>query len=282
MRDDKANTGVNPAIHFGRQVRKARREKGWTIRELAAKAGISGGHLSNIENGKRGVSERRAQVFDRLFPDRRGWFSEYHQDSQIWAPPGYRDWAAEENKAAHLRVWCPGALDGLVQTGDYARALFETVPGVPPAVINARVAARLERQKRILHRRNPPSVWIGVDEVALYRLVGSSEIMASALDNLLAVARLPHVTVQIMPIVGHGATGSELIVADSAAAYCEHLAGSYTYTDDETVAELDRTIVSIQSECYRASETVRMIERARDIWARGGSPLTAMLREGRA
>lgn len=271
------HNSASPATHFGKQVHKERVRKGWTLRDLARETKIVPSHLSRIERGLSAPTVRVAEAMDAVFPHRHSWFSEFMNDYAEWAPPGYLSLAPYENATTHLRVWCPGTLHGLVQTEDYARALFETVPGVPADLIAARVRARMDRQHRILDRQNPPSVWIGVDESALFRLVGSPEIMADALGHLLAVARRPRVTVQVMPTVAHGATGSEIIVTDSAA-YCEHPAGSFTYTDEETVTALDTLIASIQAESRRASESAQMIERVRDIWATGESPLSATLK----
>lgn len=272
------NGSSNPAKHFGRQVRKARREHGWSLRDLSARTGLSPGHLSLIENGKRGITEYVAGKMDAVFTERRGWFSEYHRDSREWAPPGYRSWAEYENAARSLRTWTPGVLDGLVQTEAYARTQLETVRDVPPEVIEARLAARMERQRRILQREDPPAAWVLVDEMALYRLTGSPELMTEQLDHLLGIAGLPDVTVHVVPGVMHAVTVSELIVTDGAA-YCEHIAGGFVYTDAETVTSLGRMITNIQADSYRASESVQLIERVRDIWSRGVNPLTALRAE---
>lgn len=278
------NNISNPAKHFGRQVRKARQEHGWSLRELSARTKLSPGHLSLIENGKRGITEYVAGKMDAAFPDKRGWFLEFHHDSREWAPPGYRHLHEYENTAASLRVWCPGVLHGLVQTEAYARAHLKTVADVPPEVIDARVQARMERQKRLLRRDNPPPAWILADEAALVRLVGSPEIMTVQMDHLIDMAAKPDVTIQVVPTVAHGATPSELIVMDNAA-YCEHVAGGYVFTDQETVTGLGRLLTTLQAESYRASESLRLIERVRDIWASapaGESLLTALLRADRA
>lgn len=269
------SNAASPAIHFGRQVKKARRERGWTIRDLHGQTGLSPGYISDVENGNRGPTERTALKMDAAFPERRGWFSEYQRDSQSWAPPGYRHWEEYENAARLIRTWTPGVVDGLVQTEAYARAQLETVPDVPREVIDARLAARMERQRRILRRESPPAVWVMLDEVALYRLAGSSDVMVAQMDHLLSAAALPDVTLQVVPTVIHPVTLSQLIVTENAA-YAEHVAGGYTYTDEETVTGLGRLITTIQAESYRASESVQMIERVRGTWTTGESPLTAL------
>ena len=50
--------------------------------------------------------------------------------------------------------------------------------------------------------------------MALYRLVGSPEVMAAQMDRLLEIAALPRVTVTVMPPVAHPANASEFIIVD--------------------------------------------------------------------
>ncbi|MBO0820553.1 MAG: helix-turn-helix transcriptional regulator [Nocardiopsaceae bacterium] len=273
--------GSNPATHFGKQVHKERVARGWTIRDLSRESGLDPGHLSRIERGLSTPTEYAAAKLDKTFTHRKGWFSEYQRDSQAWTPPGYRHWAEYETPAALIRAWSPGGMNGLVQTEAYARALLATMPDVPEAVVETRLAGRTERQRRILHRENPPEVWILVDELALYREVGSPEVMAEQLDHLLAVAAMPNVTVQIVPATAHPAIGYGLVIADGAA-YTEHIVQGYVYTEPETATSLTRLMSSLQAESYRRSESIQIIERVRDIWARGVNPLTAALTAGNA
>lgn len=268
----------NPAKHFGSQIRKERTTRGWTLPDLARETGLNAGHLSRIERGERPPTEKIALAMDGAFPERDGWFTDFYRDSQGWSPPGFRNWREQEDQATSLRAWATGGVvHGLVQTEAYARAQLETVPGIPDEVVSARLAARMERQRRVLRSEGAPSLWVLVDALALTREVGSPEIMTTQMDRLLELAALPDVTIQVVPAVIHPATGSELIVTPDAA-YTEHAVGSYVYTEPEVVSALDRIITTLQAESYRASESRQMIERFRDIWARGVNPLTAMLK----
>ncbi len=123
-------------------------------------------------------------------------------------------------------------------------------------------------------RAEPPTTWLVVDELSLYRDVGGPEVMAAQMGHLAMLAGRPHITLQVLPAVAHPASASELIIADSAA-YVEHLVGGYVYTDDATVSSLLRLFSTIQAECYKASESLALIDRTRDRWATGGSPPTA-------
>jgi hypothetical protein len=169
----------------------------------------------------------------------------------------------------------PGVLHGFLQTEAYARALLETFPGVTAEMVAARLAARMERQQRILLRDDPPEAWFVVDELSLYREVGSPEIMAGQCTHLAEVARLPNVTMQVLPAVAHPATASEFIVTESAA-YVEHVTGGLVHVEAETVTSLARLFTTILSESYRASESLRMLEGMAETWTTGGSPVIAL------
>jgi transcriptional regulator with XRE-family HTH domain len=110
------NTGNGAATAFGQQLRKMRQSHHWTLRELAARAGVNYSVLSRVENGQRPPTEAVARALDVVFtelPD--GWFLDAWSSSRTWAPPGFIDWAEYEEQAAELRVWTPGIVSGLCQ-----------------------------------------------------------------------------------------------------------------------------------------------------------------------
>src|ERR1700735_2012844 len=168
----------NMTTHFGRQIKKERLARGWSLRELSARSGIDFSHLSKIEAGKRPPTAKVADALDAACPERRGWFREYHEDSKSSIPQGLRSWAEHEDKAVRLSIWSPGIVHGLFQTEDYARVFITALPGVTDEVVSVRLSNTMERQRRVLFRDDPPDTHVIVDHTALYRLVGSPEIMA--------------------------------------------------------------------------------------------------------
>src|SRR6185437_10959938 len=95
------NNGGNPATHFGRQMKKERLARGWSLREFSVHTGINIGHASRIENGKRPLTEKVAAACDVAFPERKGWFSEYYAELSEWAevPAAFKDWPEREETA---------------------------------------------------------------------------------------------------------------------------------------------------------------------------------------
>lgn len=258
-----AGPNGNHLAHFGRQVKKARTARGWTLPDLARETGIDHSHWSRIERGVRPPTEKIAEAADVTFPERAGWFSDYYRDSRAWAPPGFRSWAEEEDSATSLRDWAPSVISGLLQIEDYARALLAVHPGATAEVVSARLRARMERQRRLFARGIP--MHFLVDQLALYRLVGSAEVMAGQCAHLARIADLPGVVIQVVPAVEIPAAESNLILADTAA-YAENLVSGSVWTDEETVTALDRVFDSLRIEAWRASESAGLIRQAAELW----------------
>lgn len=261
--------------HFGRQMRKERVAHGWSLPELAQHTGYDAGHLSRVENGRRPPTEALAAACDGAFPDRRGWFTDWYQESRSWSevPAGFRSWSELEDKAIRLCDWMPGTITGLLQSQDYARAILATFPAVTDDTIASRLTARVERQQRVLARDNPPKIMFLVDELALYRQVGAPDVMAAQMRHLAATTALSHVTVQVLPAIAHPANASGFVIADDAA-WCEHVAGGYVFTDEQTVSALATRFDTLRGECYRVSESLTLIKRMAELWTAGVSPLT--------
>lgn len=271
------NQHLSAAGHFGRQLKKTRVAHGWSLDDLSRATGVNAGHLSRIENGGRPPTESLALKCDAAFPERNGWFCDWYRESRSWSevPAGFKDWGEHEETAATLLVWETGVIPGLLQAEAYARALLATSPGASPEVVTTRLASRMERQRRVLFRDEPPTALFLVDEVALYRLVGSADIMAEQMQHLLTVAALSNVTLQGVPLVAHAANASGFIVAGDAA-YAEHVAGGFTYTG-ERLSPFLRLFDTLRYECRRVSETTALIERMCESWATtGGSQPTPM------
>ena len=154
-------------------------------------------------------------------------------------------------------------------------------PSVTDDVVTARLTARMERQRRVLGRDDPPTACFIVDELSLYREVGSPAIMAGQMRHLSAMAATPCVTVQVLPAIAHPANASGFLLADGAL-WIEHVAGGYVFTDPETISALALRFDSLRGECYRVSESRRMIERLGEQWATGVNPLTLTATAGTA
>ena len=121
----------NPALHFGREVQRARLAVGMTLAEMGRVVGYHKSQVSRVERGVRAPTKKFAQMCDLAFPQRAGWFLRFYEDSRQWSamPPWFRNWIEHEQRAVNLRIWQPSSLSGLVQTESYALAQLRTFPG---------------------------------------------------------------------------------------------------------------------------------------------------------
>jgi DNA-binding XRE family transcriptional regulator len=259
-------------------MRKERLAKGWSVREFAAKSGVNATTATLIENGHRPPNEKVAIACDRVYTHREGWFLEYFHEIQTWSevPATFRHWSDYESKSTTLLEWTPGVVSGIAQTEDYARALAAT-EAVDDATRDARVRARMERQARLLTGANPPKIVLLVDAAALFREVGSPQVMVAQMRRLIEVAQLPNVTLQIMPEVAHASLSSTYLIADDAV-WSENVIVGGVYVAPETIAATRDRFDRLRRECLRSSDSLAVLGAMEERWkaTTGVSPLTQL------
>jgi hypothetical protein len=227
--------------------------------------------VSRIEAGltspDRHFAERCAHAF------RNDWFTRFWDDSQRWGaalfPESLREFAAYEAEAVTLWLYQHSVIPGLVQVEDYARPVLERHPYTTREQAAERAARRIARQS-VLERDRPPTVWVLIDEQVMDREVASAQVMADQMRHLAKVARLPHVTVQLIPKKGAnvGLSGAFMVAEtpETTVAYLEHQADATTTDSPATVALLCSRFDWLRTEAYRGSESLTLIEEAAERW----------------
>jgi transcriptional regulator with XRE-family HTH domain len=112
-------------------------------------------------------------------------------------PSWFQEWLVSEQEARKLRWFEPLLVPGLLQTEDYARAVFSTRFAVTDEEIQEQVAARMKRQE-ILTREEPPTLWVIIDESVLRRTIGGRYVMREQVAHLVEAARRPYVSLQVI------------------------------------------------------------------------------------
>ncbi len=209
-------------ILLGSQLRRlrearsvSRQEAGYVIR--ASESKISRLELGRVSFKERDVddlltlygvddAEERA-VLLQLARDANtpGW---WHRYSDI-LPGWFQTYVGLEESAALIRTYELQFVPGLLQSEGYARAVIrQGNAGASEHEIDQRVDLRMQRQER-LTAPEAPRLWAVLDEGALRRPIGGPEVMRGQFEHLIRMAKLPNVTVQIMPFRfgGHAAEG---------------------------------------------------------------------------
>lgn len=122
----------------------------------------------------------------------RGWWSKYKDLFGAQALPDF------EVEASFIKTFQPQVIPGLLQTPAYTRAVFTGTNAFAEDEIARHVDARMERQ-RILAHPYPPEYAAIIDEAALRRSAGGTECMREQLRHLIDMAKLPHITVHVLP-----------------------------------------------------------------------------------
>lgn len=158
--------------------------------------------ITKAETGERPPSPEVAAAIDEAFPHLDGLISRLTllaRRANGRYPEWFREWVDAEQQATALRTWQPILVPGLLQTRDYARALFQAwQPAASSDDLDVLVGARIERQA-ILDRADPPELLAVLDEAVLHRKVGSVKIMGDQLAHLGEMSCRPAVTIQIVP-----------------------------------------------------------------------------------
>ena len=132
-----------------------------------------------------------------------GLFARIYQLARRWDggyPSWFTEWVEAERRAISLHTWQPLLIPGLLQTPDYARALFQAWRSADSdEELDQLVSARIERQA-IFEQPKPPSLWAVIDEGVLTRCIGSAQTMRDQLEHLMDVSDQYKITVQVVPV----------------------------------------------------------------------------------
>lgn len=138
-----------------------------------------------------------------------GWWQAYGDAVPAWMKP----YLGLEQAARLIRSYDVQFVAGLLQTPEYARAVFSLPGGSVGERADRQLAVRMRRQE-ILHRADPPHLWAVIDEAALRRPVGGTAVMRAQIEHLLEISQLRHVNIQVLPFRagGHAAGGPVILL----------------------------------------------------------------------
>jgi transcriptional regulator with XRE-family HTH domain len=194
-------TARTPRQVFGAMLRYYRERAGLSRTDLARQISKSVSLIQAIELGQRAATADVTEDLERVLPAD-GALTRLRDEIGDGLgygayPSWFQDWLASEREAKKLRTFEPMLVPGLLQTEDYARAVFGARFGITDEEIDEQVTARLRRQE-ILVRDEPPALWVILDESVLRRPVGGRYVMREQIARLIEACRRPHVSVQVI------------------------------------------------------------------------------------
>ncbi|MEW2558382.1 helix-turn-helix domain-containing protein [Streptomyces griseorubiginosus] len=192
-------------VALGKMVKLLRERKGLTQKEFGELVGYGPDAVSAMERGVRTLRPEVLLKADELL-DAGGLLKEVLpevEDAMTRArtrhPEWYRSYAGLEAEAVELHFYANHGVPGLLQTEDYARAVFsKRRPLLDEETIEKRVTDRLSRQL-VFERWPSPMVSYVLEEIVLDRPIGGRRVHAEQLGQLLRVGGRRNIEIQVMP-----------------------------------------------------------------------------------
>ncbi|MGA5121972.1 helix-turn-helix domain-containing protein [Streptomyces pseudogriseolus] len=183
----------------GRVIKMCRERAGLTQAALGAQIGYSEEQVSSVERGRRAPMEEFLDAADRVL-DANNLLSALKGDvEKARFPKKVRDLAKLEAEAVEICAYANHVVHGLLQTPEYARALYGMRrPPYPDEQVDGLVEARLARQ-RVFTEQPVPMFSFVLEEVTLRRPLGGRMVLRKQLEHLLEVGRRRNVEIQVLP-----------------------------------------------------------------------------------
>jgi transcriptional regulator with XRE-family HTH domain len=268
---------------LGALLRALRNQKGLTVEQAADKLLCSPSKVSRMETGHGAATPRDIRdlcnlyaVTDQAERDRlmklaresklQGWWQSYDLN--------YATYVGLEAEAVAISDFQSSVVPGLLQTADYARAGHEAyLPRLSNEQIEMQIQAKLTRQS-LLTQANPLTFRAVMDEAVLRRVVGGPQVMGKQLDRLIEVARLPNVTLQIIPFTVGSHPGLEsnfnileLPKPTPSIVFVEGLVGSMYLERAEDLKRYQEVFERLQTVALSPKDTINAIAK---IWTQSG------------
>jgi transcriptional regulator with XRE-family HTH domain len=198
-------------MRLATELRRLREAAGLSARQAAGLLGVSPAQITHIESGLAGVSEKRLRrlashyvcadgefidaLVDMATDRTRGWWEEYRG----LLPTSFLDLSELDHHSSFRREVAILFVPGLLQTQDYARAVFSSrIPELAENELELRIRHRMARSVFV---EDPSSIPydVVIHEAALRIQVGDRATARAQLARLLELAKAPHVTVRVIP-----------------------------------------------------------------------------------
>ncbi|MEE1930996.1 helix-turn-helix transcriptional regulator [Streptomyces sp. TRM 70351] len=250
----------------GRQFKLWREDKGLTQAELGRELGYSLEMVSAIERGRRLPKPEVLEHADGVLSAGGKILAMKEDIAEARYPKKVRDLAKLEAEAVELGAYGNHNIHGLLQTEEYARALFHMRrPTYSDDDLERYVSARLARQD-IFYRSPAPTLTFVQEEVTLRRPIGGKAVLRNQLRHMLEVGRRRNVEIQVMPTASEehaGMSGPLQLIKNrrgSTVGYSSTQLTTRLVSDPKEVQVMELRYGIIRSQALTPRETLIFIE----------------------
>nr|WP_180218263.1 helix-turn-helix transcriptional regulator [Streptomyces albus] len=233
--------------------------------DLARLTRTSKSTISRVETCQGPIPPDLPALLDEVF-ETDGLFKRLYEEITSQSFPAHSRRRIElEPRASQIAAWSPTVVPGLLQTPEYARALFrEGNPRASEAELSAKVRDRMARQT-ILRGCSPPDFSAIVCESVLRRRVGTQEVMRQQLAALLQHGERPTTMLQVLPLDAgtHGlmdGSMSILTTAEETVVYTEGIRSGTIIEEPAQVRNLSRFYDVLTASALSPDTSARLIK----------------------
>ncbi|ATW48925.1 helix-turn-helix domain-containing protein [Streptomyces peucetius] len=252
----------------GRQIRLWREAAGMRAAELGAAIGYGENQVYKVETGKRIPKPEFLDKVDEVL-GAGGKLAAMKKDvAEARYPKKVRDLARLEAEAVELGAYGNHNMHGLLQTEEYARALYEMRrPSFSRDQVDRYVAGRMARQE-ILQRQPLTTLTFVQEEVTIKRPLGGRAVARRQLEHLLGIGQLRNVEIQVMPTdrEDHAGMGGQLQLLKfddgTAVAHWEGQLSNRLTSDPKEVRIIELRYGIIRAQALTPRESLAFIEKA--------------------
>ncbi|MGW8650496.1 helix-turn-helix domain-containing protein [Nocardia salmonicida] len=201
-----------PRRQLGRHLRDLRNRARMTTRTAAAQLEWSEAKIWRIETGQTSLRSLDVEAMCKVYgapadlveplaalareTKARGWWTSY---GDVIAE-GFEVYIGLEEAASGLALYEDGLVPALLQTQDYAKALFEqTIPDLTEAELERRLRVLTARQALVTRADAPLRLDVVLAESVLTRFIGDERVRAGQLARLRELAERDTVRIQVVP-----------------------------------------------------------------------------------
>ncbi|MFF7454008.1 Scr1 family TA system antitoxin-like transcriptional regulator [Kitasatospora sp. NPDC008115] len=257
----------------GRQIKLLRERAGLTQKEFAKEVGYTESLIGAVEQGKRTPQRELLEAAERIL-DAGGLLLVVAQDierakarARVRHPEWFRNYASLETSAIEHHDWSSYLAPGLLQTEDYARAVFRMrQPMLAEEMVEIRVTARMARQEILARWPRAVFSWV-IDESVLHRRLGGPEVHRRQLERFLEIGDTRGMTLQVMPMdraENAGMDGSFILITPKGrpqTGYMEVQMNGRLITDAEEVRLLNVRYGNLRAQAHSPQESLSLIEK---------------------
>ncbi|OKI75219.1 helix-turn-helix domain-containing protein [Streptomyces sp. CB02414] len=256
---------------FGAFVQALREHAGLSRAEFAAMVQYSKHTVESVELGRRmpdeAFVERAEEALGNTGALRRA--ARHLTRGEAGLAAWFRRWARLEREAVSLSTYECRLVPGLLQSEEYARAVFEgTIPLRTDEELEEQLAARMERQAILRERPTVPFSFI-VEEHVFRRRFGDAEAMRGLLDHVLELTAPRNVTLQVVPVGAalHACLDGPVQVLETLEGrrlgYSEGQQNGRLISDPKEMSLLCQRYETLRSQALNPQESRDLLERLR-------------------